>query len=252
MNPMKRLLTLITAGMAWAASSTPAVAASPLVPDLGMAQLSTVKIDTTTMPGHRLLRYTAVLVNVGAGPFELIGSRPDTSTTDMSVVQRIYDSSGSHSDLPVSTTMFYAGDGHTHWHTRDIEGGTLVRLDNGKKVGTLAKHGFCFFDNVKYRLTLPGAPGSATYVQPPSCSPKQPDALTTSMGLSVGWGDSYPASTVQQWIDITGLPNGKYRLTATADPGDVVSEASYANNSAWARIRITSDRVTVLQYGPGA
>lgn len=249
---MRRLLIFTVIGVAWAGAASPAAAAGPLLPDLGMAKLSTVRIDTTTMPGHRLLRYTAVLVNVGPGPFEVIGSRLDTSTPDMSVVQRVYDSSGSHTDTLVGTVMDYAGDGHTHWHTEGIEGGTLVRLDNGVKVGTLAKHGFCFFDNVKYRLTLPDAPQSAAYVQPPSCSPKQPNALTTSMGLSVGWGDSYPASTVQQWIDITGLPNGKYRLTATADPGDVVSEASYANNSAWARIRITSDRVTVLQYGPGA
>jgi hypothetical protein len=249
---MRRLLIFTVIGVAWAGSAPPAVAASPLLPDLGIARLSTVKIDTTTMPGHKLLRYTAVMVNVGAGPFEVIGSRPNTSTTDMSVVQRISDSSGSHTDVPAGTVMYYAGDGHTHWHTRDIEGGTLVRLDNGVKVGTLAKHGFCFFDNVKHRLTLPGAPQSATYVQPPSCSPKQPNALTTSMGLSVGWGDSYPASTTLQWIDITGLPNGKYRLTASADPGHVVSETSYANNSTWARIRITADRVTVLQYGPGA
>jgi Lysyl oxidase len=72
------------------------------------------------------------------------------------------------------------------------------------------------------------------------------------MGLSVGWGDQYSASTNFQWIDITGLPNGRYRLTATADPGHLVKESSYANNSAWARIRITDASVAVLRYGPGA
>ena len=249
---MKKLLAMITIGGILAVAVPSTAAASTLLPDLGMARLSTIKIDTTTMPGHKLLRYTAVMVNVGAGPFEVIGSRPDTSTTDMSVVQRIYDSSGSHTDVPVNTVMFYAGDGHNHWHTKDVEGGTLVRLDNGRKVGTLAKEGFCFFDNVKYRLTLPGAPQSAVYVQPPSCSPNQPNTLTASMGLSVGWGDSYPASLNLQWIDITGLPNGKYRLTAIADPGNVMQESSYTNNTAWARIRINANSVTVLKYGPGA
>ena len=50
----------------------------------------------------------------------------------------------------------------------------------------------------------------------------------------------------------TGLPNGRYRLTATADPGHLVKEISYANNAAWAKIRITDTSVTVLRYGPGA
>jgi hypothetical protein len=72
------------------------------------------------------------------------------------------------------------------------------------------------------------------------------------MGLSVGWGDNYPASTVYQWIDITGLPNGKYRLTATANPNQQAVESTYANNSAWATLRITNNRVSVLTYGPGA
>jgi hypothetical protein len=43
-----------------------------------------------------------------------------------------------------------------------MEGGTLAHVDSGGTVSALAKHGFCFFDNVKYRLTLPGAPATAT------------------------------------------------------------------------------------------
>jgi hypothetical protein len=66
------------------------------------------------------------------------------------------------------------------------------------------------------------------------------------MGRPVLGVDNY------QWIDITGLPNGRYRLTATADPGHLVKESSYANKAAWARIRITDASVTVLRYGPGA
>jgi hypothetical protein len=246
----RRVLTAVLVAACLAAPG-PAAAATSVPPDLGMAKLSAISIDTTTRPGRRLLRYTAVIVDVGAGPLELIGSRPDTSTATMSVVQRIFDTAGGHADRPVNTTMFYSGDGHNHWHTRDIEAGTLARLDNGRKVGTLAKHGFCFFDNVRYRLSLPGAPQTAHYGNG-GCDPGQPSALTADMGLSIGWGDSYPATTNLQWIDTTGLRNGKYLLTATANPGDVVSETSYANNSAWAKIRINGNAVTVLQYGSGA
>jgi hypothetical protein len=250
---MKKLFSLILAAGLWAGTAPASAAADPLLPDLGMAQVSGVKIDTTTMPGHTLLRYTAIMVDVGTGPLELIGSRPDTSTPTMSVVQRIQDSSGTSSDVPVATTMFYAGDGHNHWHTQDIEGGWLIRLDNGVKVGALAKHGFCFYDNVKYRLTLPGAPQTPFWTNA-ACDPRQPDALSADMGLSVGWGDSYPASTNFQWIDITGLSSGRYRLRMKADPKSVIQESNETNNGAWANLQINAqtDTVTVLHVGPGA
>jgi len=215
-----------------------------------MARLTTVKLDTTTMPGHRLLRYTATMVNVGPGALEVRGSRASTSGS-MAVVQRIYNDDGTFSDVSKPISMQYAGDGHFHWHSLNMEGGRLVRLDN-TKVGALAKHGFCFFDNVAFQLTLPEAPASPVYTSSNSCAMDNPDALTVMMGLSIGWGDMYSASTNLQWIDITGLPNGTYRLSATADPRHLVSEASYTNNSASARIKITSTGVTVLAYGPGA
>jgi hypothetical protein len=233
------------------AGAAPASGATALMPDLGMAKLSTVTLDTTTMPGHRLLRYTAVMVNIGAGRLEVRGTRPDTSS-QMTVKQRIYNTGGGHTDRATSIAMQYAGDGHEHWHSLDMEGGTLAHVDSGGTVSALAKHGFCFFDNVKYRLTLPGAPATAHYVPGNSCAFGNPDALNVMMGLSVGWGDQYSASTNFQWIDITALPNGRYRLTATADPGHLVRESSYANNAAWATIRISGTSVTVLRYGPGA
>jgi hypothetical protein len=225
--------------------------ATQLLPDLGMKKLSKVTLDTTTIPGHRLLRYTAVLVNVGTGPLELIGTRPDTSTAEMSVVQRIYDDQAGSTDVPVNTTMYYAGDGHNHWHTKDIESGTLTRLDNGVGVGSLAKHGFCFSDNVQYKLTLPGAPQTAQYLGS-GCDPFRPNALTADMGLSVGWGDGYKYTTNLQWIDITGLPNGKYVLTVAADPGDVLQESSYSNNTVSATLKITQTAVTLISATPGA
>jgi hypothetical protein len=232
-------------------AAEPAAGAQQLLPDLAMAKLSTIRLDTTTTPGHRLLRYTAVMVDIGAGPVEVRGSRA-TTTGKMTVVQRIYDSAGGHTDVPTSIAMQFAGDGHEHWHSLNMEGGTLARLDNGVQVGALAKHGFCFFDNVAFRLSLAGAPGSPQYTPNNSCGFDNPTALNVMMGLSVGWGDSYSASTNFQWIDITGLPNGKYRLTAKADPRHLVQESSYTNQGAWAKIRITNTAVTVLSYGPGA
>jgi hypothetical protein len=167
----------------------------------------------------------------------------------MSVVQKIYNSDGTVTTTPVNTDMFWLAH-DSRWHVRDIEAGTLRRLDNGVKVGTLTKHAYCLADDSSYRLSLPGAPQSAHFTDA-GCDPNQPNALRADMGISVGWADDYFDSTYQQYIDITGLPNGKYVLTATANPGDVVKESNYSNDSVTATIQIGDSTATILSTSPG-
>jgi hypothetical protein len=249
---VKRTAALILVGLTVAAvlalnQPRAAVAAADRLPDLGMAPLGDLGIDTTTIPGRRLLRFTTVIVNVGIGPFETIGSRPDTATTQMAVRQRIYDDARAYRDLGTPAVMFWAGDGHDHWHVRDVEAYELTRLDNGRRVGTGAKHGFCYFDNTPYRLWLAGAPGSEVYG---GCGTAAD--LTVTTGLSVGWGDTYPAWRALQWVDVTGLKSGRYRLRATADPANWFAESNDANNATWVDLRLTGSGVRVVAYGPAA
>jgi Lysyl oxidase len=249
---VKRPAVLILVGLTVAAllalSRPPAAAATTdRLPDLGMAPLRDLSIDTTTIPGRRLLRFTTVIVNIGAGPFETTGSRPNTSTAQMAVTQRIFHDAGSYREVSTPAVMFWAGDGHEHWHVRDVEAYELIRLDNGRRVGTGAKHGFCYFDNTPYRLGLPGAPSSSVYG---GCGTA--GDLTVTTGLSVGWGDTYPAGIAFQWIDITGLKSGRYRLRATADPANWFAETNNANNATWVKIRLTGSGVRVVAYGPVA
>jgi hypothetical protein len=147
----------------------------------------------------------------------------------------------------VSTTAaaFLGGDGHNHWHIRDLYRTELTDL-NGSSAGTSEKHGFCFWDNVRYRLSLPGAPRSAFYDRA-GCGLSS--SLAVSMGLSVGWGDAYPATLPDQNIDITGLDPGTYRLTMTADDGHWFTESNEANNSSWVDLQIkTNGQPRVLGY----
>ena len=229
----------------------PATAASQLLPDMRMAKLTKIVADKRTMPGRRLLRYTAEIVNVGAGPVEGRGTRPDTSTPTMSVVQRIYDDAGGFTDVPSSTYMFWAGDGHNHWHLFDMEGGVLTPFSNGHQVGTSAKEGFHFADGSAFDVSLPNAPQAKQYL---ACGGKSCniDALSVKEGISVGWGDIYASGIMFQWIDITGVANGKYVLTVTADPHGYFEESDTTNNSASATIRITSTSVSVVSYSGGA
>jgi hypothetical protein len=249
---VKRPAALILVGLAVAAvlalGRPPAAgAAADRLPDLGMARLRDFSIDTTTRPGRRLLRFTTIIVNIGAGPFETIGRRSSTATTQMTVTQRIHNSAGSYREVSTPAVMFWSGDGHDHWHVRDVEAYRLIRLDNGRRVGTGAKHGFCYFDNTAYRLWLAGAPSTPVYG---GCGAAGDLQVTT--GLSVGWGDIYPAGIAFQWIDITGLKAGRYRLRATADPANWFAETNNANNSTWVNIKLTGSGVRVVAYGPVA
>jgi hypothetical protein len=224
-------------------ASKPAGAATDRLPDLAMDKLTSIQIETTN-EGQRLLRFDTGIVNIGAGAFEVNGSRPDTSTPTLSVTQRIFDDAGAYRERPTTAEMYYAGDGHTHWHLRDLESYKLIRLDNGVKVGTGAKEGFCFADGYRF-----GSTADSYYLD---CSSNQPDALAVQMGLSRGWGDLYGWQAVGQYIDVTKLPPGRYRLQAKADAANWFVESNDTNNFTWANVQLKHGQVSVLRYGPSA
>ena len=48
--------------------------------------------------------------------------------------------------------------------------------------------------------------------------------------LPAGWGDTYYQSVAGQAFDITGLPNGAYRIRIEMNPLGLLKETSTANN----------------------
>jgi hypothetical protein len=224
--------------------SAPAFAAADLLPDLGMARLRDLRMENTS-DGRRLLRFTSVGANTGAGPVELRAQRAST-TSPWTVTQRIYNNVGGFRDVTTSATLVFGGDGHNHWHVKDFETYELDRLDNGSKVGTGIKSGFCFFDTEVF-----GAVSPAVYTTANSCKGGL-SGLQTKMGISAGWGDRYGANLPDQYIDITGLTAGQYRLMATADPSNSFREMNENNNSTWVDIQLTGSGLTVQAYGSSA
>jgi hypothetical protein len=251
---MKRILALLTAitiALALAALSIPtppAGAVSDRLPDLGMAYPQDLRIEKT-FDGRRLLRFSSIVVNVGDGKFEVRGQRSSTSASTMKpLTQRIYNDANGYRDVTVSTNtyMYYGGDGHNHWHVWELEDFELERLDNGTKHGTLAKQGFCFFDNYRYR-TLRGTPGNPVYTHCGNAS-----SLNVTMGLSVGWGDIYHYSLPDQYVDITSLTPGRYRLWGWADKSNWFVEKDNSNNFSWVDIQLKQSSVRIVAYGPQA
>lgn len=246
-----------------------ATAATDLMPDLGMGQLRDFSVETSAA-GRRQLRFTAQIVNVGYGPFEVVATRTTTAAFNPAreecgrpyysapyrIQQRIYSTGGGFRNQYTPFTLCWGGDGHGHWHMRYLQRYELLRAD-GKwmQPARSVKSGFCFFDNARYQTGLPEAPQQETYVQEPptsACRAGEPGAREVKMGLSVGWGDDYHASLPDQYIDVTGLQPGRYRLKATADPSNWLREAREDNNVTYAEFDLTAAGIQNLVVGDGA
>jgi hypothetical protein len=240
---MRRFAPLLTSavGLLLLVTAQPAAAATPSLPDLAMAPLADIRVDNTA-DGRALLRFSTTIVNIGAGRFELSASRPNASAS-FTVSQRMYASDDSAAERHTSAKLVFAGDGHFHWHVRRLESYELYRVDGGRKVGTSAKAGFCFSDDVRYRPSLPGAPASAQYTRS-RCGTESSLALV--MGLSAGWGDRYGSKLPDQYIDITGLPDGRYRLRATADASNWFKESDEKDNTTWVDLDVSHGRESTL------
>lgn len=225
-----------------------ATRAVDLLADLGMDSVSDVQIAVEN--GRRLLRFSTTIVNIGEGPFEVRGQRASVADTLMPVIHRIYDASGAWRDVAIASVLEYSGDGHDHWHIRALQVSELLTAD-GTSLVRGSKQGFCFWDNAGYRLTLPGAPQTAVYRRA-GCGHHH--EITVAMGLSIGWGDTYSYSLANQYVDVTGVADGRYRLVVTADPDNWFEETVEDNNLTWVDLEIVNGGldVRVLAYGPRA
>jgi hypothetical protein len=220
-----------------------------LLPDLVMLAPSDFTIQQRPR-GVRWLRFSTVILNLGPGVFQASGFDADGASVgdELSVVQQIQEPGGGFSEHSTAATMFYSGDGHDHWHVRNLQEWTLQNL-NAQVLARGAKTGFCFWDNYDYGAT------TDAYYHPFTTDACEiaPDG-TVPMGLSVRWGDRYPSNIAFQYIDISGLPNGDYTVTVAADPplseGGRFVESNDGNNTSWARIRIARKTVTVLELAP--
>ena len=56
--------------------------------------------------------------------------------------------------------------------------------------------------------------------------------------MSVGWSDPYFWQLEDQSVAVTGLADGRYRLTADADPDNWLTETNEANNETWVVIAL--------------
>jgi hypothetical protein len=196
------------------------------LPDLVQIMPGSVHIDTRrSRRGTRtLLTFSSAVANAGAGPMIVRARRPvPSSSSTMPAWQVVARSDGRRERVGGPMRIrFVNGGGHSHWHLEDFQRFEL-RTVGGRTLRRDRKTGFCLGDRYDASGTgtrMPGEPARAVYRH--RCGLGQPLRTSLSQGISVGFGDDYPAGLEGQYVDITGLRTGRYVLVHRVDPNGAI------------------------------
>lgn len=232
------VLVVLAAGVAALAMATASAAPRPgdVLPDLVADPVSDEVFSTDAVGGSArlLLRFAGFVHNAGQGAVEIRGSRASTSSA-MSVTQRLFDVGGAWHDDPSSAQLVYEdGDGHHHWHLMHAARYSLWDGSRSAEVAPGTKVGFCLEDS---QHIDPQGPSRRVYGGTRDhhfCEQDNPSALSVFQGISAGWRDEYPNDLAFQWVDVSSVQPGSYWLRSDVDPDEVVVESAEVNAAAWA------------------
>jgi len=176
---------------------------------------------------HTVLRFNTSTPNVG---------QADMYIGDPSLCPDLFEFSDCHQHLHFKNYTAYrlwTTVGYDLWVAgRDVtapadSGLNAQLLEAATTSGDLVsghKQGFCMMDSAKYL----GDAGPAKYF---SC--------TSNQGLSVGWEDVYGTGLPDQFIQMTGMPEGDYVLENQVNPTHTMPESDYTNNFAAVKFHYT-------------
>jgi hypothetical protein len=172
------------------------------------------EIEEGTVGGsgyRRILRFDTVLIN--GGQTLPLGDPKDPAN-------------------PYAEQFFFA-ECHGHYHIEDFADYSLRNLD-GSVAAQGHKQAFCFISTLKYSNDLNGQ--------------DKPTYTCANQGLASGYGDWYYKQLSGQWIDITGVREGDYRVrvqinASTEHPFD--EGKNRYTNEIWANIHVPDPRKKV-------
>ena len=221
---------------------------SPVLPDL--MPKPQLNVTTGKVDGKWHIFFSTIIVNRGKGDFVLRATREAGGTWRGE--QGIPYSEGGAKLVPVDSPIAWGGDGHDHWHFVRVATVRLVPLDEHGRPkdenGRIdSKIGFCFYDHTHELDRGPEEPVYSAH----SCGDENDTFI--GVGLSSGWNDTYRQSLPGQSIDVSGLPDGKYRLWTEIDDQGWFREATRNNNRTWIDLdlRMTPTGLSANTIGTG-
>ena len=258
------LAAWVSAVLAAASVAVPAgtgAEARALLPDLDPLAPSALAVGAVGGEGvarRFRLSFVSAAGNVGAGPLIVRGRRTSLEEPHMTAEQVVQlDGGGTVDVADVGTFQYVADETHGHWHLLRFMTYELRRAQGFKLVAPDQKTGFCLGDryDIDPAAALPGEPPERVYTS--NCGPLETGLLEVEEGISVGWGDVYEAWRDAQYLDVTGLPAGRYVLVHRVNQGRPLRESVYSNNAssvlislAWPRGTAHKPKVRPLRVCP--
>ena len=225
-------LALVAGARGGGADRPRALAGDVRLPDLAQERPSGIEVSRAgalARPRWRL-GFDSAVSNIGAGPLRIASRRATSAAGRMSADQLIDRSGGGRQHIPaVGALRYVRSEDHQHWHLLGFERYELKRTGRSSPLVRDRKTGFCLGDRYELRERLAAKPPAAAWVG--RCGLARPRLLALEQGISVGYGDDYPAILEGQWLSLDGLPAGRYLLVHRVNADGTLRESTRANNA---------------------
>jgi hypothetical protein len=212
--------------------------------------------------GARLcLRFDQNFGNIGEGAMDLRFKLPHGQTPPAAnAYQRLYQSDGStFQDRLAGQVEFHQAHGHYHFRSfglsslwrvdqagvpmdsQPVRRGNKSRPIGGQLTRTGRKVSFCMAD-IGIVNWASNSTGPRTYNAPDCLAPASSDADFDyfTQGITSGWMDVYDWYLPDQYMDVSGVPDGIYLLQTEADPDGLLVEADRSNNCGGVFIQLSN------------
>jgi hypothetical protein len=230
--PAVGAIAVCAAALAALPGDTPGITPESVeLPDLDQElpwDLQVTSTGPSTAREHRL-GFASAVSNIGDGPLIVSGRRERTADT-MNADQLIESSDAPSAVVEgVGRLRYVQSRDHEHWHLLDFERYELRRVGGTRRV-TDRKTGFCLGDRYRTR-------GRALSAEPPvprytgRCGLGATGRLQLVEGISVGYGDDYPANLEGQSLPLSGLAAGRYLLIHHVNVRRRLHETDYGNDA---------------------
>jgi hypothetical protein len=190
-------------GDASALPNLTAILRAPILQERVFSTNSCDVVEGCALPGRRtLLRFDLLTPNMGPGDLEMGAPTVDGRPRD----------------------GFALGTCHMHYHFNEYADYRLYTLD-GREVGRGHKQAFCLEDS----QPVDGSQRKVGDAERYTCN---------RQGIHAGWMDVYLRDLDCQYVDVTDVEPGMYRLRATVNGSRVLRENRYDDNTAEMVVRV--------------